>query len=66
MGISTSYGVVFFITALADCRPFSYNFYKWEAEVNGTCINISHSIYASAIINIILDGIITLMPMTQM
>lgn len=66
MAISTSYGASFIIATLAGCRPLTYNFHRWQAEESGTCINITREIYASAVINIILDGIITLLPTTQM
>lgn len=66
MGISVSYGASFIIATLAGCRPFTYNFHRWQAEYSGTCIDITREIYASAVINIILDGIITLLPTTQM
>lgn len=68
MGISISYGASFIIATLAGCRPFTYNFHRWQAESSGTgtCINITQEIYASAVINIILDGIITLLPTIQM
>lgn len=65
MGLSACYGIVFIIVTLAACRPFSYFFHRWNAEYSGTCIDIDNEIYASAVINIILDGVITLLPMVQ-
>lgn len=66
MALSATYGVVGIVWTLAACKPFSYNFHKWQAEYSGTCIDTPSVIYASAIINIVLDGIITLLPTTQM
>lgn len=67
MALSTSYGVAFMVTTLAACKPFSYYFHRWQAaEYSGTCIDRYLAIYASSLINIILDGAITLLPTTQM
>ncbi|KAK2606579.1 hypothetical protein N8I77_005319 [Diaporthe amygdali] len=65
MVLSTSYGTAFIIATLASCRPFNYFFHRWQAEYSGTCISIYHKFYASVVINIIADGIITLLPITQ-
>lgn len=66
MAISAGYGASFIIATLAGCQPLDYQFHRWQAEAEGTCINITEEIYASAVINILLDGIITLLPTVQM
>lgn len=63
---TTGYGASFIIAALASCKPFTYKFHRWQAEYSGKCANIDYEIYASNVINVILDGVITLLPTTQM
>ncbi|ROW18332.1 hypothetical protein VPNG_00495 [Cytospora leucostoma] len=65
MGISACYCTVFIVVSLASCQPFGYYFHRWNSQYSGTCLSISNRVTASAIINIILDGVITLLPVTQ-
>lgn len=66
LAISTCYGTAFIIATLASCKPFTYYFHRWQTEYSGTCIDMNSEIYALNVINIILDGTITLLPTTQM
>lgn len=66
LAISTCYGTAFLIATLAACKPFTYYFHRWQTECNGTCIDMNSEIYALNVINIVLDGTITLLPTTQM
>lgn len=64
-GLSACRCIVFIIALFASCQPFGYFFDRWNSEYNGACIDINAQISASSIINIILDGVITLLPTTQ-
>lgn len=66
MALSSGYGIAGIVSMLASCKPFAYMFHKWQAEYSGVCIGASQVIYAGAVINIILDVAITLLPTTQM
>lgn len=66
MGLSACSGTVFITAIIASCQPLSYYFKRWNSEYSGTCIDIKKEVAASAIINIILDGLVTLLPVTQM
>lgn len=65
MGVSACSGTVFIIVIIASCQPLSYYFNRWNSEYSGTCIDIKKEVAASSIINIILDGLVTLLPVTQ-
>lgn len=66
MALTACYGTAGVVSMLAACKPFTYNFHKWQAEYSGACIDASRVIYSGAVINITLDGAITLLPITQM
>lgn len=66
MALSASCGAAFIVATLSACRPFDYFFHRWQAEYSGVCIDFYSEIYASFVVNIILDGAITLLPTTQM
>lgn len=66
MALSASCGAAFIVATLAACKPFDYWFHRWQAEYSGVCIDFHSEIYASSVVNIILDGAITLLPTTQM
>lgn len=66
MAISVSYTVAGTVTSFVSCRPFNYIFHRWQAEYSGICIDFHREIFAAAVINIVLDGAITLLPATQM
>lgn len=66
LALSTCYGAAFLIATLASCKPFTYYFHRWQTEYSGTCIDMNSEIYALNVINIVLDGTITLLPTTQM
>jgi hypothetical protein len=66
MAVSVSGGLAFIVAMLSSCKPFAYFFHRWKLEATGTCIDIHLEIYSSAIFNITLDGIIFLLPTTQM
>lgn len=66
IAFSAGFGAAFITATLASCKPFNYWFQRWKIEYRGECIDFYRQHYASSVINIILDGTITLAPATQM
>lgn len=67
MGLSACSGIAFIIATIVSesCQPLSNYINSEKNEHSRTCIDFKKEVAASAIINIILDGLITLLPVTQ-
>ncbi|EUC28265.1 hypothetical protein COCCADRAFT_30444 [Bipolaris zeicola 26-R-13] len=49
------YAIAFITASIFQCRPISYNWWKWDGEHQGQCININALAWSNAIISIITD-----------
>ncbi|KAK7737507.1 hypothetical protein SLS53_006580 [Cytospora paraplurivora] len=66
LGFLAVFCLVFVITLLTYCQPFSYVWSRWDARKEGTCINMTAQTYVCAALNIVLDVTIFLLPIPQL
>ncbi|KAL2027461.1 hypothetical protein VTO58DRAFT_111552 [Aureobasidium pullulans] len=66
IGACIAYMVVFIVATALQCIPVSMAWQKWDGEHQGKCLNLNAEGWASAIINIILDLIVIILPMRQL
>lgn len=66
IGACIAYMVVFIVATALQCFPVSMAWQKWDGEHQGKCLNLNAEGWASAIINIILDLIVIVLPMRQL
>lgn len=60
------YGVTFVIVAIFQCRPISHYWINWDKEhKDGQCININALAWSNAIISIVLDVWMLVLPLWQ-
>ncbi|KAL1861693.1 hypothetical protein Daus18300_008661 [Diaporthe australafricana] len=58
--------VVFVVSLLCYCQPFSYVWTRWDGRMHGKCINMTAQTYVCAAMNIVLDVFIFLLPIPQL
>ena len=60
------YGLTFVIVAIFQCRPIKHYWMNWDKEhVDGHCININALAWANAIISIVLDVWMLVLPLCE-
>ncbi|CAO2656616.1 Nn.00g054190.m01.CDS01 [Neocucurbitaria sp. VM-36] len=59
------YGAAFVITAIFQCQPISHYWMAWHGESAGKCININGLAWSNAIISIILDIWMLVLPLYE-
>ena len=59
------YGLSFVITAIFQCRPISFYWTSWDKERPGNCVNINALAWSNAIISIILDIWMLVLPLYE-
>lgn len=59
-GLGCSFAVIF------QCAPISYAWYQWDNQFRGTCINLNAASWSHAVINIVLDLIVLVLPLPQL
>lgn len=62
---NTIYGVVFTIIAVVPCLPISYYWTKWSEETKGQCADINALVWANAVIGIVLDLWMLVIPLYE-
>lgn len=66
LGICFVYGVVFTFLFIFQCSPVSYTWMQWDGEADGKCLDFDLGAVIHAIINILLDVVIFILPLTQL
>jgi hypothetical protein len=59
------YGISFSITAIFQCSPISYYWLQYAEEGSGKCVNINALAWTNAIISIILDIWMLILPLYE-
>lgn len=60
------YGIAFVVVAIFQCRPISYYWTSWDLEHNdGKCINVNALAWSNAIISIVLDVWMLVLPLYE-
>ena len=60
------YGSTFMLLSIFQCTPIRAAWTKWEATVEGRCMDANAIAWANAAINIIFDLIILILPMPEL
>jgi hypothetical protein len=58
-------GIAFTIAAVFQCQPISFYWTKWDKEGDGKCININGLAWSNAIISIVLDIWMLILPLYE-
>ncbi|KAJ5619103.1 hypothetical protein N7510_003087 [Penicillium lagena] len=66
IGLTAAYGFTFFMVTLLQCYPIPYTWLQLDETQNGKCNNENIQGWLSAIINIILDLIILVLPLKRL
>ncbi|KUI66065.1 hypothetical protein VM1G_01940 [Cytospora mali] len=66
LGLIAAFCLVFAVTLLTYCQPFSYVWTRWDGRYHGTCINMTAQTFVCAAMNIVLDVTIFLLPIPQL
>lgn len=66
IGICVCYIITFVLVTTVHCLPVSYTWTSWTGETEGRCINFNAFAWAHAIVNIILDLFVILLPIPQL
>jgi hypothetical protein len=66
IGLTAAYGFVFFMVTLLQCYPIPYTWLQLDETQHGKCNNENIQGWLSAIINIILDLIILVLPLKRL
>ncbi|KAJ4334626.1 hypothetical protein N0V95_009118 [Ascochyta clinopodiicola] len=59
------YGLTFVIIAIFQCRPINHYWDNWDLEHDGKCININALAWSNAIISIVLDIWMLVLPLYE-
>ncbi|KAL4943083.1 hypothetical protein BDV06DRAFT_211360 [Aspergillus oleicola] len=59
---TTVWGVVILLANVFACQPISYFWNMWDGEHEGKCLDAAQLLWAHAIINIVLDAVIIVLP----
>jgi hypothetical protein len=59
-------GVIFVFLFIFQCKPISYAWSSWDGEAEGECLNFDVGAAVHAIVNILLDLLIFLLPIFQL
>ncbi|KAF3001846.1 hypothetical protein E8E13_004281 [Curvularia kusanoi] len=60
------YGIAFVVTAIFQCHPISHYWTNWDKEHNdGQCINVNALAWSNAIISIVLDVWMLILPLYE-
>ncbi|KAF2084270.1 hypothetical protein K490DRAFT_75929 [Saccharata proteae CBS 121410] len=63
IGLCAGYGIAFVLVSIFQCRPISYAWNQWDGEHAGTCNNINAQGWTSAVLNIVLDLTVIILPL---
>ncbi|KEF52895.1 uncharacterized protein A1O9_10800 [Exophiala aquamarina CBS 119918] len=63
MGATILYMLAFLIVSAFQCWPLSYAWTHWDGEHHGRCQNVNAQGWAAAVINIVIDIVILVLPL---
>lgn len=63
MGATILYMLAFLIVSAFQCWPISYAWTHWDGEHHGRCQNVNAQGWAAAVINIVIDIVILVLPL---
>lgn len=66
IGVCIVFALVFSLGTVFHCWPVSYGWTGWTGETKGHCINFNAFAWAHAIVNIILDLFVIILPIPQL
>lgn len=59
------YGLTFVLVAIFQCKPISHYWLNWDLEHDGKCINVNALAWSHAIISIVLDAWMLVLPLYE-
>ncbi|KIW01591.1 uncharacterized protein PV09_07063 [Verruconis gallopava] len=65
LGLTTAYGISFLFATIFQCTPVSLAWYQWDGEHEGFCENIKLQGWMCAVLNIIIDVYILILPLPE-
>ncbi|EXF86204.1 CFEM domain-containing protein [Colletotrichum fioriniae PJ7] len=65
LGVTTVYGIGQILGIVFVCSPVSYNWTQWDGEHQGKCGNVSVMAFINGGVNIVIDFILFILPVTQ-
>lgn len=66
IGLNIAYLLAFVLVSIFQCRPIQGAWLHWDGEGNYKCNHINAQGWASAIINMLLDLIVMILPLNQL
>lgn len=64
--VTAAYVVAFSMAVTFHCTPISYTWTGWTGEAEGQCVNFNAFAWAHAIINIIFDVYVIVLPILEL
>ncbi|KAK1546422.1 CFEM domain-containing protein [Colletotrichum paranaense] len=65
LGVTTVYGIGQILGIVLVCSPVSYNWTQWDGEHQGKCGNVNLMAFINGGVNIAIDFILFILPVTQ-
>ncbi|UQC91403.1 uncharacterized protein CLUP02_16938 [Colletotrichum lupini] len=65
LGVTTVYGIGQILAIVLVCSPVSYNWTQWDGEHQGKCGNVNLMAFINGRVNIAIDFILFILPVTQ-
>lgn len=66
IGLNVAYLIVFVLISVFQCNPLKGAYLRWDAEHDYHCNNINAQGWAAAIVNMILDIIVMVLPLREL
>ncbi|SPO06396.1 related to integral membrane protein PTH11 [Cephalotrichum gorgonifer] len=64
--LNALFGIAFIFAGIFQCTPVSYYWTKWDGEHQGKCVSINGIAWANAIVSIVFDIWMLVIPMSQL
>ncbi|KAK1964481.1 CFEM domain-containing protein [Colletotrichum sublineola] len=65
LALTTVYGIGQMLAITLVCTPISYNWTQWDGKHFGECGEVTLMTFFNGVVNLVLDFIIFVMPVTQ-
>ena len=66
LAITFVQGAAFTFLFVFQCKPISYAWTQWDGEAEGTCLNFDLGAFLHAVMNILFDFLIFVLPVVQL
>ena len=66
IGFNVAYLIVFVLISVFQCNPLKGAYLRWDGEHDYQCNNINAQGWAAAIVNMILDIIVMMLPLREL